>query len=86
VLLETGSLDLMKGLALRGLGIAFLNRFGVEKEVSEGTLRHVPLKPAIGNQLGAYVRAERALPPALDAFARVAADEIALLERQEIAV
>ncbi|MGE3987315.1 LysR family transcriptional regulator [Pseudorhodoplanes sp.] len=86
VVLETGSLDLMKGLALRGLGIGFLNRFGIEKEVGEGALRHVPLRPAISNQLGAYVRAERALPPALDAFARVAADEIALLERQEIAV
>lgn len=83
VVLETGSLDLMRGLALRGLGVAFLNRFGVERELADGTLRHIPLKPAIGNQLGAYVRAERALPPALDAVARIIADEIAIRERQE---
>jgi DNA-binding transcriptional LysR family regulator len=83
VLLETGSLDLMRGLALRGLGVAFLNRFGVERELADGTLRHIPLKPAIGNQLGAYVRAERALPPALDAFVRIVADEIAVREREE---
>lgn len=83
VVLETGSLDLMRGLALRGLGIAFLNRFGVEKEIEQGTLRHIPLRPAAASQLGAYVRAERALPPALDAFARIVADEIALRESQE---
>lgn len=83
VVLETGSLDLMRGLALRGLGIAFLNRFGVEREIEEGTLRHIPLKPAAASQLGVYVRAERALPPALDAFARIVADEIADREAQE---
>lgn len=83
VVLETGSLDLMRGLALLGLGIAFLNRFGVEKEIEEGTLRHIPLRPAANSQLGAYVRAERALPPALDAFARIVADEIADREAQE---
>jgi DNA-binding transcriptional LysR family regulator len=83
VVLETGSLDLMRGLALRGLGIAFLNRFGVERELADGTLRHIPLKPAIGNQLGAYVRAERALPPALDAAIRIVAAEIASRESEE---
>ena len=30
VVLETGSLELMKGLALRDLGVAFLNRFSIE--------------------------------------------------------
>ena len=83
VVLESGSLDLMKGLALRGLGVTFLNRFGIEQELTEGTLRHIPLKPAIQNHLGAYVRSERALPPALDAFARIVSDEIALRESQE---
>jgi DNA-binding transcriptional LysR family regulator len=73
VQLETASLDLMKGLALRGLGVAFLNRFGIERELAEGTLVHVPLKPAIDCHLGVYVRVERTLPPALDAFARVVA-------------
>jgi DNA-binding transcriptional LysR family regulator len=74
--LETASLDLMKGLALRGLGVAFLNRFGIERELAEGTLVHVPLKPAIDCHLGVYVRVERTLPPALDAFARVVAQAL----------
>jgi DNA-binding transcriptional LysR family regulator len=76
VQLQTASLDLMKGLALRGLGVAFLNRFGIERELAEGTLVHVPLKPAVDCHLGVYVRVERALPPALDAFARVVAQAI----------
>jgi DNA-binding transcriptional LysR family regulator len=84
VVLETASLDLMKGLALRDLGVAFLNRFGIEREVEEGTLRHVRLKPNIACSLGAYVRAERALPPALDAFARVVAEEIGRREAEEV--
>jgi DNA-binding transcriptional LysR family regulator len=83
VLLETGSLELMKGLALRNLGIAFLNRFSIEAELDKGLLRHIPLKPAMTSQLGAYVRAERALPPALDAFLRVAAEEIERRDRAE---
>jgi DNA-binding transcriptional LysR family regulator len=82
VVLETGSLELMKGLALRNLGVAFLNRFSIEAELEKGLLQHIPLKPAIVCHLGVYVRLERALPPALDAFARVAADEI---RRRELA-
>ncbi len=83
VVLETGSLELMKGLALRDLGVAFLNRFSIEAELEKGLLRHIPLKPAITSHLGAYVRVERALPPALDAFSRVAADEIRRRETYE---
>lgn len=84
VVLETGSLELMKGLALRNLGVAFLNRFSIEREIEEGLLRHIPLKPAIVSHLGAYVRAERSLPPALDAFVRVVADAIELRESEEV--
>jgi DNA-binding transcriptional LysR family regulator len=76
VQLETASLELMKGLALRGLGVAFLNRFGIERELAEGTLVHIPMKPAIDCHLGVYVRVERTLPPALDAFARVVAQSL----------
>jgi DNA-binding transcriptional LysR family regulator len=83
VVLETASLDLMKGLALRDMGVAFLNRFGIEREIDEGVLKHIRLKPSIDCSLGVYVRAERALPPALDAFARVVADEIERREAEE---
>lgn len=75
--LESASLDLMKGMAARGLGVAFLNRFGIEHELARGDLVHVPLEPVILSYLGVYVRVDRALPPAIDAFVRVAAEELA---------
>ena len=81
--LETASLDLMKGLAARGLGVAFLTRFGIEREIGLGELVHLPLRPAITSHLGIYVRVARTLPPALDAFVRVAAEEIARLQAAE---
>jgi DNA-binding transcriptional LysR family regulator len=83
VRLETASLDLMKGLAARGLGVAFLNRFGIERELTQGELVHLPLRPRITSHLGVYVRVERALPPALDAFVRVAAQEIERRQAEE---
>lgn len=83
VVLETGSLELMKNLALRGTGVAFVNRFGVERELARGELRHIPLKPGILFNLGVYVRADRALPPAIDAFTRLVAEEIREREAAE---
>jgi DNA-binding transcriptional LysR family regulator len=76
VVLETGSFELMKALAARGVGIAFVNRFGIERELGQGLLKHVRLKGQSPSNLGIYVRAGRALPPAVDAFARLAAEEI----------
>lgn len=76
VVLETSSFELMKESAARGAGVAFANRFGIERELREGTLRHLPLKPAIFSSLGVYMRAGRSPTPALDAFARLAADAI----------
>jgi DNA-binding transcriptional LysR family regulator len=83
VILETGSFELMRGLATRGIGIAFVHQFGIERECAQGLLRHVPLKGAELAYLGVYVRAERTLPAALDAFARLTADEIRRREAQE---
>lgn len=84
VVLETSSLELVKGLSLRDQGVAFLNSFSIEREIEEGLLRHIRLKPRIDYHLGVYVRAERALPPALDAFVRVVAEEIKLREAMEV--
>ena len=83
VVLETGSFELMRGLATRGIGIAFVHQFGIERECAQGLLRHIPLKGAEVAYLGIYVRAERTLPTALDAFARIAADEIRRREALE---
>jgi len=44
--------------------------------VTSGDLVHVPLEPSILCNLEDSVRVDRALPLAIDAFARVAAEQI----------
>lgn len=68
VILETGSFELMKRIALQGRGIAFVNRFGIEDELARRRLVHIPLKEVAPSLLGVYVRARRSLPPAVTAF------------------
>ena len=81
-----GSIELMKGLAARGLGIAFQTRLGLEREMRDGVLVHVPLRvPARMNaELGVFVRAARMLPPALDAFIDIVTEEIRRREAEEV--
>lgn len=78
VLLESASIELAKTLAIRGLGVAFQTRVGIEREVVDGLLVHVPLKAQsrLLTELGVYVRAGRMLPPALDAFIRFVEEEL----------
>jgi DNA-binding transcriptional LysR family regulator len=85
VLTETDSIELMKNLALRGLGIAFQTRLGLEYEQAHRLLVHVPLctpRPIVSD-LGVYVRAGRSVPPALDAFIRIVEEELATREAEE---
>ncbi|RFA28418.1 LysR family transcriptional regulator [Alkalilimnicola ehrlichii] len=76
--IESSSVELSKELALRGMGVAFQTRIGIERELAAGTLVHIPLiaNAPIYSDLGVYVRAERALPVAVDAFARLLAEQI----------
>jgi DNA-binding transcriptional LysR family regulator len=85
VLLETSSVELAKNLAERGVGVAFQSRLGLERELREGRLVHVPLDTPspLYSELGVYVRAGRTLPPALDAFNRIATEAIATREDEE---
>lgn len=85
VLLETGSIELMKRLAARGLAVGFQTRLGVERERAARELVHVPLKASarITSELGVYARAGRSLPPALDAFIRLVAEQLERAEAQE---
>jgi len=74
---EAGSVELMKQLVLRGLGIAFMTRIGLESELDAGRLAHVPLQHAgtpLLSELGLYARSNPALSAAADAFARHLAD------------
>ncbi len=70
---ESGSTEMMKQLALRGAGIAFMTRAGIEASLEEGTLVHCPLhhqgRPVFSH-LGLYARADTALPVAAEAVAR----------------
>ncbi|WP_244541966.1 LysR family transcriptional regulator [Afipia sp. GAS231] len=80
VVLQTGSVELMRKLAGAGLGIAFSPRVGTGREAEAGKLVQVPLKTAktLFWEMGVYVRAGRSPPPALDAFLKLAAAEIEL--------
>jgi len=72
------SIELMRGLAERGTGIAFQTTIGLERELSERRLVHVPLKidgPVLAD-LGVYVRTERSFPATLDLFVQLLGDEI----------
>lgn len=80
IVLQTGSFELLRGLATRGIGVAFANQFGIERELAQGLLRHIPLKGVTPYVLGVYVRTERTPPPALDAFVRITAEEISRRE------
>lgn len=77
---EAGSIELMKQLVLRGLGVAFMTRIGLEAELETGRLVHVPLeqnRAPVFSELGLYARADPALPIAADAFARHLTDSLA---------
>jgi DNA-binding transcriptional LysR family regulator len=84
--IETSSVELAKQLTLRGLGISFQTRIGLEGEISRGELVHVPIiRPvAMRADLGVYVRASRNPPIAvhalIDMFTREVAEDIAQAE------
>jgi len=70
---EVGSIDLMKQLVLRGLGVGLMTVVGLEDEVESGRLIHVPLRQGRGyleSELGLYARADTALPLAAEMFAQ----------------
>lgn len=85
VLLETASVELAKSMVGRGVGVAFQTRLGLEREIAEGRMAHVPLKAQIRltTELGVYVRAGRNLPPAVDAFIHILGEEIERREAEE---
>jgi DNA-binding transcriptional LysR family regulator len=77
---EGGSIELMKELVLRGLGVAFMTRVGLEADLDSGLLVHVPLRRNRGpiySELGLYARADTALPLAAEVFANGIRDAMA---------
>ncbi|MBP7353672.1 MAG: LysR family transcriptional regulator, partial [Comamonas sp.] len=68
-------------------GVAFQTRLGLERELAAGQLVFVPLRTpgALVSELGVYVRAGRALAPALDAFVRLLTEAVARAQAVESA-
>jgi DNA-binding transcriptional LysR family regulator len=83
--IEANSIELMKNLAERNLGIAFMSRIGLEKEIRTGALVHVPLEDRgpVFTELGLYMRANASLPVAVDAFVQIAIAEIQRRAKEE---
>jgi DNA-binding transcriptional LysR family regulator len=83
--IEANSIELMKNLAEHDLGITFMSRIGLEKEIRAGALVHVPLEDRgpVYTELGLYVRANANLPVAVDAFARIAVAELQRRTQEE---
>jgi DNA-binding transcriptional LysR family regulator len=83
---QASSIELMKALAARGLGVAFQTRVGLEAELRDGLLVHLPLQDPepIISELGAYVRAGRSLPNAVEAFLNILSDELAIRAAAEL--
>lgn len=82
VIMQTSSFELMKQMACQGRGVAFVNRLGIEDELLQGSLVHLPLKKAMPSLLGIYVRSGRSLPPALDRFCQLAIEQLQLHQQQ----
>ena len=70
---DTQSYEVAKQLALLGEGITFMTRIGIETEIDEGKLVHVPIRnPApLRTDLGLYVRSARNPPVAVHAFSEL---------------
>ena len=81
-----GSIDLMKRLAIAGVGVTILTRIGITAEVAAGTLAHVPLmhrgKP-ICSELGLYARRSAALPAAASVMSEHLAATVAARQAGE---
>jgi DNA-binding transcriptional LysR family regulator len=69
---DAGSIELMKQLVTRNLGVALMTRVGLEAELEAGLLVHIPLRQGRGfiySELGLYARADAPLPVAAEMFA-----------------
>jgi len=68
----------MQELAIRGHGIAFQTRVGLERRLAEGSLVFVPIdaKGPLWSDLGIYTRSGRLLPTATDTFVQALKTQI----------
>ncbi|HUA25009.1 MAG TPA: LysR family transcriptional regulator [Steroidobacteraceae bacterium] len=83
--IEANSIELMKNLAHRNLGISFMSRLGLEDAINKKVLVHVPLEDSgpVYTELGLYMRSNAGLPAAVDAFVQIATTEMLRLASEE---
>ena len=69
-IIQTNSVELAKQLTLRGLGLSFQTRIGIDREIEAGDLLHVPIRrpKPITTDLGFYVRATKSTPVGIHAL------------------
>lgn len=71
--LELGHTEALKSAILRGLGLGFLSRLSIAREVEAGLLRILPLEDLHIPRTYSWVQGSGALPPSAAAFLRCAA-------------
>jgi hypothetical protein len=74
----------MQELVVRGHGVAFQTKVGLDRRLADGSLVHIPLdaKGPLWSDLGIYTRFGRLLPTTTDRFVQILAAEI--LARQKV--
>lgn len=82
---RSSSVETMRELAARGVGLAFQTRIGIERALGERQLVHVPIDAGgpVWSDLGVYIRAERALPATVDLALRLIVEEIRRYEAED---
>lgn len=70
--LELGHTEALKSVLLRGLGLGFLSRLSITREVEAGLLRILPLEDLHIPRTYSWVQGSGALPPSAAAFLRCA--------------
>lgn len=84
--IQANSIDLMRELAARGVGVAFQTQLGIGRLSRESQLVFLPLDNAgspVWSDLGIYVRAERTLPAYTESFLQELVRELGDRERRE---
>lgn len=75
-LLRANSIELLREMALRGEGVGFQTRFGMDRPLATGELLLIPLTPPIRSRLQVVARAGRDLPLAATLLLDLLRDEL----------
>lgn len=83
--ITSGSIELMQELVIRGHGVAFQTKVGLEGRLAEGSLVHIPIdaKGPLWSDLGIYTRSSRQLPTTTAKFVQLLQAEILTRRKTE---